>query len=126
MVLQQTVTILPSIGCLNMLQCSTILLYTVSTLAINVYMYYIHIILESILEVLNDPSFERSQPSWVRRSRHSATKGGDETDQPVEEIKTEFEDDKEGERALLTMDQVCIIIIRLTEACACMHGSCVL
>ena len=93
-----------------MLQCSTTLLYTVSRLlSMSVYVYYVHL-LESILEVLNDPSFERSQPSWLRRSRHSATKGGEETDQPVEEIKTEFEDDNEGERALLTMDQVWIII----------------
>ena len=64
-------------------------------------LYYVHL-LESILEVLNDPSFERSQPSWLRRSRQS-TKGVEETDQPVEEIKTEFEDDNEGERVLLTM-----------------------
>ena len=58
--------------------------------------------LESILSVLHNPSFENSQPSWVRRSQHI-----EDVDQPgkgvKEDIKTEFDDEGTEERALLTM-----------------------
>ena len=80
------------------------------------------------MSLLDDPSFEQTQPSWVRRSRsknsststsaksglpHSGTEGVDNpydnVDHPtmkgvkenMEDIKMEFED--EGRRALLTM-----------------------
>ena len=62
---------------------------------------------ESILEVLNDPSFERSQPSWLRRSRCEETDGPAEdaggSKAPPTETKTEFEDENQGEKVLLTM-----------------------
>ena len=64
-------------------------------------------LIESILEVLNDPSFERSQPSWLRRSRYEETDGPvedtGESKAPPAEIKTEFEDEDQGEKVLLTM-----------------------
>lgn len=88
----------------------------------------------SILAVLNDPAFEFSQPSWVRRSKHSASKPAPATervgsstsaagaDQPVpeiesvdkpidseEDIETEFEDEEPREKDFLTMDQVCYL-----------------
>ena len=124
-----------------MLQCSMILKLMVSTSCmmsnpitqeIN-FLYQIK--LESILSVLNDPSFERSQPSWVRRLPHSASHSTtllpsvvmpgssgkpppclspllntEEVDySSKEEIEIEFEDEEKGERALLTM--VCTEVI---------------
>ena len=87
--------------------------------------------IESILTILKDPSFEHSQPSWVRRSPHSAGSvtfpsvvmpgsnakppsclspllNIEQVDYPLEEeaeeIMMEFQEDEEkGERALLTM-----------------------
>ena len=79
------------------------------------------------MEVLNDPSFEYSQPSWLRRRQHStkwpettqtapssAAGEVEEIDLPIndakgvkaplEEIKTEFtEDEEQREKVLLTM-----------------------
>ena len=121
MALLQTATTLPSIRCLNMLQCSTTLSCTVSrhchcftatstvnwTLSCPLFAFC-PLIIGSILEVLNDPAFERSQPSWIRRSRHSATKGGAETEQLLEEIKTEFEDENDGETVFLAMVRIFI------------------
>jgi hypothetical protein len=89
--------------------------------------------IDSILTILKDPSFEHSQPSWVRRSPHSAGSvtfptvvmlgsnaaakplsctspllNFEEVDYPLEEgageIVMEFQEDEEkGEKSLLTM-----------------------
>ena len=75
------------------------------------------------MSLLDDPSFEQTQPSWVRRSRNknsstllsSGTEGVDNpydaVDHPImkgvketmEDIKMEFEDEGKRSRALLIM-----------------------
>lgn len=80
-------------------------------------------VIEAIRAVLNNPAFEYSQPSWVRRSesKNSASKPasatehvGSSTDSEVhplirnmeseeEDIKTEFVDEAQNDKALLRM-----------------------
>lgn len=81
---------------------------------------------ESILSVLSNPSFENSQPSWVRRSQH--VHHIEDVDQPgkegvkekTEEIKTEFDGEDTEERALLTMVHIhtCTKLVTTTFAAA--------